>query len=141
MAEKKTKLAENKIKPTTGSVEGFLNTITPVQKREDSFVLLDMMKAASGVEPVLWSNSFIGFGTKVHKSTTTGRESEWMRLGFAPRKTNLSVYFGNYMDNHTAALEKLGKHKTGMGCLYINKLADVDLNVLQEMIAAGCAAG
>lgn len=138
MAEKKTKLADNKIKPTTESVEDFLNSITPQQKREDSFVLLEMMKKASKEEPVLWNNSFVGFGIKRHKSPTTGRESDWMRIGFAPRKANLSLYFGGHVDAHSAALEKLGKHKAAMGCLYINKLADIDLKVLEGMIEAGC---
>ena len=138
MAEKKTKLADNKTKPTTASVEDFLNRITPEQKREDSFVLLEMMKKASKEEPVLWNNSFVGFGIKRHKSPHTGREADWMRIGFAPRKTNLSLYFGSYVDAHAAALEKLGKYKAGMGCLYINKLADVYLKVLKGMIEAGC---
>ena len=137
MAEKKAKLAENKTKPTSASVEEFLNTITPDQKREDSFLLLAMMKKASKEEPVLWSNSFIGFGIKRHKSPTTGREADWMRIGFAPRKTNLTLYFGSYVDTLTTALEKLGKYKAGMGCVYINKLADIDLKVLKGMIEAG----
>src|ERR1700741_3307990 len=115
MADKKSKLAENKTKPTNASVEDFLNSITPEQKREDSFVLLEMMKKGSKEEPVLWSNSFIGFGMKRHKSPATGREADWMRIGFAPRKANLSLYFGTYADTHAAALEKLGKHKAGMG--------------------------
>jgi len=138
MAQMKTKLADNKTKPTTASVEDFLNTITPEQKREDSFVLLEMMKKASKEEPVLWNNSFVGFGIKRHKSQSTGRESDWMRIGFAPRKSNLSLYFGTYVNAHAAALEKLGKHKAAMGCLYINKLADIDLKVLKGMIEAAC---
>lgn len=137
MTEKKSKLADNKIKPTSASVEDFLNSITPEQKRKDSFVLLEMMKKASKEEPVLWSNSFVGFGIKRHKSPS-GREADWMRMGFSPRKTNLSLYFGNYINEHTTALEKLGKYKAGMGCLYINKLADIDINVLKGMIEAGC---
>ena len=137
MAEKKTKLADNKTKPTTVSVKDFLNGITPEQKRKDSFVLLEMMKKASKEEPVLWSNSFVGFGIKRHKSPVTGREADWMRIGFAPRKTNLSLYFGVTVDAHAEVLEKLGKHKAGMGCLYINKLSDIDLKVLEEMIVAG----
>ncbi len=137
MAEKKSKLAVNKIKPTRASVEDFLNGITPEQKREDSFVLLAMMKQASKEAPVLWNNSFVGFGIKRHKSATTGRESDWMRIGFAPRKANLSLYFGNHVNAHAAALEKLGKYKAGMGCLYINKLADINLKVLKGMIDAG----
>jgi hypothetical protein len=138
MAKKKTKLADNKIKPTSASVEDFLNRITPEQKREDSFVLLEMMKTASREEPVLWSNSFVGFGIKRHKSPFTGRESDWMRIGFAPRKANLSLYFGTTVDSHAAALKKLGKHKAAMGCLYINKLSDIDLKVLKGMVEAGC---
>ncbi len=138
MAEKKSKLADNKTKPTTTSVEDFLNTITPEQKRKDSFVLLEMMKKASKEEPILWSNSFVGFGIKRHKSPATGREADWMRIGFAPRKTNLSLYFGAYVEDQAAMLEKLGKYKAGMGCVYINKLADIDLKVLKEMIVAGC---
>ena len=138
MTEKKSKLADNKTKPTSVSVENFLNSITPEQKREDSFVLLDMMKKASKEEPVLWSNSIVGFGIKRHKSPTTGREADWMRIGFAPRKANISLYFGINVDAHAAALEKLGKFKAGMGCVYINKLADIDLEVLKGMIEAGC---
>jgi hypothetical protein len=138
MAEKKTKLADNKTKPTTASVEDFLNNIGNEQKRKDSFVLLEMMKKASKEEPVLWSNSFVGFGIKRHKSPTTGREADWMGIGFAPRKTNLSLYFGDYVNAHAAALEKLGKYKAGMGCVYINKLADIDLIVFKGMIEAGC---
>ena len=138
MAGKKTKLANNKIKPTTASVENFLNSVTPEQKREDSFVLLEMMKKASKEKPVLWSNSFVGFGLKRHKSASTGRESDWMRIGFAPRKANLSLYFGSYVDSLAPALKKLGKYKAGMGCVYINKLAEIDLKVLKAMVEAGC---
>jgi hypothetical protein len=138
MAEKKTKLADNKIKPTTASVEDFLNHIDNEQKRKDSFVLLEMMKRASKEEPVLWSNSFVGFGLKRHKSPTTGREADWMRIGFAPRKANLTLYFGDHVNAHAAALEKLGKYKAGLGCLYINKLIDIDIKVLKGMIEAGC---
>ncbi len=137
MTDKKSKLADNKIKPTKASVADFLNGITPVQKRADCLVLLEMMKQASQEEPVLWSNSFVGFGMKRHKSTATGRESDWMRIGFAPRKADLSLYFGTPVSEHAAALEKLGKHRVAVACLYINKLADIDLKVLQGMIEAG----
>jgi len=139
MAEKKSKLADNKTKPTAQSVEEFLNGILPEQKRKDSLVLYELMKEAIGEEPILWSNSFVGFGIKRHKSAATGREADWMRIGFAPRKANISVYFGNYIESHAEALAKLGKYKAGMGCLYINKLADVDIDVLKEMIQAGLA--
>lgn len=134
MPEKKSKLVEIKTKPTTASVEDFINAIAEEQKRKDSFVLLEMMKKASGEEPVLWSSSIIGFGNKRYKSPTTGREVDWLLIGFAPRKANLSLYVSVGIAEHAEALKKLGKHKTGVGCLYINKLDDVDLNVLQEII-------
>ncbi len=134
MAEKKSKLVEIKTKPTAASVEDFINAIAGEQKRKDSFVLLEMMKAASGEAPVLWSSAIIGFGTKRYKSPATGREVDWLRIGFSPRKANLSLYISVGIKEHAAALEKLGKHKTGVGCLYINKLEDIDLKVLKEMI-------
>jgi Domain of unknown function (DU1801) len=136
MAEKKSKLAVIKTKPTTASAEDFINSLSNEQKRKDSFVLLEMMKKATGEAPILWSNAIIGFGIKRYKSPTSGREVDWLRIGFAPRKTNLSVYISVGIKEHAAALEKLGKHKTGVGCLYINKLEDIDIKVLKEMITA-----
>ncbi len=137
MAEKKSKLADIKTKPTTASVEDFINSVPDEQKRKDSFVLLEMMKKASGADPVLWSSSIIGFGNKRYKSPKTGREVDWLLIGFSPRKANLSLYLTMDIKGQQAeALEKLGKHKTSVGCLYINKLEDVDLKILERMIAA-----
>jgi len=136
MNEKKGKLDVIKTKPTAASVEEFINNLDSEQKRKDSFVLLEMMKSASGEEPVLWSNSIIGFGIKRFRSPTTNREVDWLLIGFSPRKTNLSLYLTVGIKEHAAALEKLGKHKTGVGCLYINKLEDIDLEVLKGMIDA-----
>jgi len=141
MAEKKSKLAEIKTKPTSASVEDFINAITDEQKRKDSFMLLEMMKKATGEEPVLWSNSIIGFGNKRYKSPATGREVDWLRIGFSPRKANLSLYISVGIKEHAAALKKLGKHKTGVGCLYINKLEDIDIEVLKGMLEASLKAG
>ncbi len=141
MAEKKSKLVEIKTKPTAASVVDFINSIADEQKRTDSFVLLEMMKKASGKEPVLWSSSIIGFGIKRYKSPTTGREVDWLKMGFAPRKANLSLYVSVGIQEHAAALEKLGKHKTGVGCLYINKLDDVDLKVLEGIVNASVKKG
>jgi len=134
MAEKKSKLVEIKTKPTSGSVEDFINSIDDAQKRKDSFVLLEMMKKASGEDPVLWSSSVIGFGNKRYKSPGTGREVDWLLIGFSPRKANLSLYLSMYTEDHADALKKLGKHKTGVGCLYVNKLEDINLKVLEEII-------
>jgi hypothetical protein len=93
-----------------------------------------MMKKASGEEPVLWSNAIIGFGNKRYKSPNTGREVNWFKIGFSPRKANLSLYLSDGIQEQADALKILGKHKTGVGCLYINKLSDVDVKVLKGMI-------
>ena len=130
-------MAENKTKPTSESVEDFINSIQDEQKRKDSFVLLEMMKKAIGEEPKMWGSSLIGFGQIRLKSPNTSREVDWIRLGFSPRKANLSLYIsGDINRQHAEALKKLGKHKTGVGCLYINKLDDIDLNILKGMIEA-----
>lgn len=130
-------MAEIKTKPTAASVVDFINRIEDEQKRKDSFVLLEIMKRASGKEPKMWGSSIIGFGQVSLKNPNNGKAVDWLQLGFSPRKANLSLYIsGDINQQHAEALKKLGKHKTGVGCLYINKLADVDLNILQEMIAA-----
>jgi hypothetical protein len=134
MAEKKSKLVEIKTKPTSASVEDFINSVPDEQKRKDSFVLMEMMKKASGEAPVLWSNTIIGFGNRRYKSPNTGREVDWLLIGFSPRKANLSLYLSMDINKHKDALNQLGKHKTGVGCLYINKLEDVDLKVLEGLI-------
>ncbi len=127
-------MAEIKTKPTAASVEDFINSVADEQKRKDSFVLLEMMKKATGEEPKMWGSSLIGFGNRRYKSPATGREVDWLVIGFSPRKANLSLYLSMNIKEHAATLEKLGKHKTGVGCLYINKLHDVDMAVLQGLI-------
>lgn len=129
-------MAEIKTKPTGESVEDFINKVPDRQKREDSFVILDMMKKASKNEPKMWGSGLIGFGDLRYKSPATGREVDWFIIGFSPRKANLSLYLGIDVKKHEAALKKLGKHKTGVGCLYINKLADIDVKVLKGMMEA-----
>lgn len=140
MAEKKSKFIEIKTKPTANSVDDFINAIQDEQKRKDSFVLLEMMKKASGEEPKMWGSSMIGFGNKRYKSPATGREVDWFLIGFSPRKANFSLHLIVDMQKHQDALNKLGKYKTGKGCLYINKLDDVDLKVLKGMIEASLKA-
>ena len=134
MAEKKGKLAEIKTKPTAASVEDFINAVPDEQKRKDSFAILEMMRKATGEEPAMWGSSIIGFGNVRYKSPKTGREVDWLHIGFSPRKANISLYLTMDVKKHGDALEKLGKHKTGVGCLYINKLADVDIKVLESMM-------
>ncbi len=134
-------MAEIKTKPTAGSVEAFLNTVKDEQKRKDSFVILEMMKKASGEEPEMWGSSIIGFGKQSVRSPATGREVDWLQIGFSPRKANFSLYLTGDIKKYDAALKKLGKHKTGKGCLYINKLEDVDIKVLKGLIEAALKAG
>lgn len=136
MAEKKGKLAEIKTKPTAASVQDFINAVPDEQKRKDSFAILEMMRKATGEEPAMWGSSIIGFGNVRYKSPKTGREVDWLRIGFSPRKANISLYLTMDIKKHGDTLEKLGKHKTGVGCLYITKLADVDIKVLEGMIKA-----
>ena len=128
------KLVEIKTKETTASVEDFINAVKEEQKRNDSFLLLNLMKKATKQEPKMWGASIIGFGNIRYKSPATGREVDWFRIGFSPRKASLSLYLSLNIQSHAALLKKLGKHKTGAGCLYINKLADIDMKVLEEMI-------
>ncbi|MCF8448288.1 MAG: DUF1801 domain-containing protein [Taibaiella sp.] len=134
MAEKKSKLANIKTKENNASVADFINTVADEQKRSDSFELLKMMQTATGEEPKMWGSSLIGFGNVRYKSPATGREVDWLRIGFSPRKANLSLYLTMDIKKYETTLAKLGKHKTGVGCLYINKLEDIDIKVLQELI-------
>lgn len=129
-----SKLVEIKTKETTASVTGFLETIADAQKRKDSEIILKMMEKATKEKPKMWGASMIGFGNKRYKSPATGREVDWFKIGFAPRKANLSLHLTLDIKQHAEALAKLGKHKTGAGCLYINKLEDVDIKVLEQII-------
>ncbi len=133
---KKGKLAEIKTKQNSGSVEDFIKTVPDEKKRKDSFVLLKMMQKASGEKPKMWGASLIGFGNKIYESPTSGRQVEWFKVGFSPRKANLTLYLMDYGKDRTDVLKKLGKHKTNGGCIYINKLEDVDLKVLKGMVEA-----
>ena len=141
MADKKSKLVEIKTKQNDASVEEFLNGISEEQKRDDSLEILEMMKKATGEEPKMWGSSMIGFGLKRYKSPATGREVDWFKIGFSPRKANLSLHLTIDIKKYSDALEKLGKHKTGAGCLYVNKLDDVDLKVLKQIIESAWKAG
>jgi len=128
------KLAQIKTKETNASVSDFINAVPDEQKRKDSFTLVQMMQKATKEEPKMWGSSLIGFGNVRYKSPATGREVDWLRIGFSPRKANLSLYLTLDIKAYAALLKKLGKHKTGVGCLYINKLGDVDMKVLEELI-------
>ena len=128
------KLAQIKTKENDSSVEDFINSVKNEVMRKDSFILLKMMQKASKEKPKMWGSSMIGFGNKIYKSPATGREVEWFKIGFSPRKANISLHLVLDIKKHSAELKKLGKHKTGVGCLYINKLDDVDVKVLEKLI-------
>ena len=130
------KLAKIKTQENSSSVEDFINKVPEEQKRKDSFVLLKLMEKATKEKPKMWGSSMIGFGNVRYKSPTSGREVDWFKIGFSPRKANLSLHLIFDMKAHADELKKLGKHKTGMGCLYINKLEDVDMKVLEVLINA-----
>ena len=131
-------MAELKTKLTAQDPKDFLNTIEPEQKRKDSFELLKIFTEVTGEKPVMWGSSIIGYGTYHYKSQKSRQEGDWFLVGFSPRKQNLTLYILHGNDTNKELLAKLGKHKTsggGMGgCLYINKLADVDQKVLAELI-------
>ena len=128
------KLVEIKTKQNEASVESFLESVADEQKRKDSQAIIKMMKKATKEEPKMWGSSMIGFGKLRYKSPATGREVDWFNIGFSPRKANISLHLTMSLNNHSPLLKKLGKHKTGGGCLYINKLADVDVKVLEQII-------
>ncbi|MAT53350.1 MAG: hypothetical protein CMN32_02635 [Saprospirales bacterium] len=128
----------NKTQPNDGSVEAFLNSVEDEQKRKDAWQVLNMMKEITGYEPVLWGPSIVGFGT-YHYKYESGREGDFMRTGFSPRKTALTVYIMPGFGRYEELMAKLGKYKTGKSCLYIKRLSDVDQGVLRELIAESVA--
>jgi hypothetical protein len=133
-------MAENKTRPTDAGVADFLNTIEDERKRADSFALLAMMREATGQEPKMWGPAIVGFGD-VHYRYESGREGDWFRVGFSPRKANLTLYLTEGFPRYEELLARLGKHTTGKSCLYIKRLADVDPAVLRELIEAAAAGG
>ncbi|HEU0291830.1 MAG TPA: DUF1801 domain-containing protein [Anaerolineales bacterium] len=128
------KKVELKTKVNAASVEGFLNTVTDEQKREDCFELLRLMQQVTKEAPKMWGSSIVGFGS-YHYKGASGREGDWLLTGFSPRKQNLTLYIMGGFDLHKDLLKKLGKYKTSVGCLYIKKLDDVDKKVLKELVA------
>lgn len=130
------KVAVIKTKETDSSVEGYIATLKSEQQQADSLALIKLMQKVSKEKPKLWGSSIIGFGNKRYKSPTSGREVDWFKIGFAPRKANISLYLMLNLQTHADALIKLGKHKTGAGCVYINKLSDIDMKVLESLLVA-----
>jgi nucleoid DNA-binding protein len=125
-------MAEIKTKMTKTSVTDFLAKIPDAEKRKDALVLLKLFKKITGEKPRMWGSSIVGFGTFHYKSKSS--EGDWFMTGFSPRKQNLTLYVLEWQGDDSNLLKKLGKHKRGGGCLYINKLADVDEKILAKLI-------
>lgn len=136
--------AELKTKPTDAEVSAFVAKVENPTRRADAETLLQIYSEATGMEPQMWGPSIIGYGS-YHYKYESGREGDMCRAGFSPRKANIVLYLmGGYSNPATQKTmddlrARLGKHKTGSSCLYINKLADVDTDVLKEMVAVDLA--
>jgi len=126
-------MAELKTRPGDESVDAFLAGVGDETKRKDCLTLVKIMKKATRAKPKMWGGTIVGFGS-YHYRYASGREGDWFLVGFSPRKQNLSLYLMAGFDGSGALLKKLGKHKTGKSCLYVNKLADIDLDVLTELV-------
>jgi hypothetical protein len=126
-------MAELKTKPNDQDVEAYLNSVEDEEKRQACFTVLKIMEDATGAPARMWGDSIVGFGT-YHYKYASGRDAEWMLTGFAPRKRNLTLYIMSGFDEYEALLGDLGKHKTGKSCLYINKIEDIDLDVLKDLV-------
>ena len=126
-------MAENKTQKTGASVEEFLASVESKTRREDGFRVLELMQEVTGLEPEMWGPSIVGFGD-YHYRYESGREGDFFLTGFSPRKQSLSLYIMAGFDGCDGLLSRLGKHRKGAACLYINKLADVDMDVLRELV-------
>ncbi len=126
-------MAKLKTQKTDASVGAFLDGVPSEKKREDSYAILELMQEVTGQEPAMWGTSIVGFGSYCYKYAS-GSEGEWPLVGFSPRKQNLTLYIMSGFDDYDALLADLGKYKTGKACLYINKLEDVDLETLRELV-------
>ena len=126
-------MAELKTKENETSVEAFLNGIEDEQRRKDCQAVAKMMQQVTKAKPKMWGSAIVGFGN-YHYKYASGREGDWMLVAFSPRKQNLTLYITAGFDGREDLMMKLGKHKTGKGCLYINKLSDIDTTVLKTLI-------
>jgi hypothetical protein len=131
-------MAENKTQANAASVEAFLRAVADPKRRADADAVTAMMARLSGEPAAMWGPSIIGFGRYRYRYDS-GREGEMCRLGFSPRKAELVLYLLDDTPEQVALLERLGKHRRGKGCLYVKRLADVDLGVLEELVRSRIA--
>ena len=132
-------MAELKTRPNDASVDDFLNGVTDDRKRADCRTLVQLMSEATGAEPKMWGDNIVGFGT-YHYKYASGREGDWMQVGFSPRKQNLTLYIMSGFSRYEELMKSLGKHSTGKSCLYIKKLDDVDMTTLKKLVEESVAA-
>ncbi|MBC8370215.1 MAG: DUF1801 domain-containing protein [Planctomycetes bacterium] len=125
-------MSQNKTQKTKESVFKYLNAVEHKQQRADSKAIHKMMKAATGCKGAMWGESIIGYGD-IELKYASGRELDWFKIGFSPRKGKISLYVWCPTPEYEKLLAKLGKHKRSKGCLYVNKLSDVDVDVLQQI--------
>lgn len=125
-------MAELKTQKNDGDVNEFVNSIDP-KRQKDCRTLIAMMTDITGEEPCMWGESIIGFGSD-HYQYASGREVDWFQVGFSPRKQNFSLYVMADFPERADLMSQLGKHKTGKSCLYVNKLADINLDILRQLI-------
>jgi len=126
---------ELKTKRTKQSVASFIAAVPDLEERKDSRVILKMMQEITGEKPAMWGTSIIGFGQYHYKSERSTQEGDWPITGFSPRKDSLSLYIMSGFGDHGSLMKKLGKHKTGKGCLYIKRLSDVHMPTLKKLVA------
>ena len=126
-------MAELKTKPNQQNVETFIEVVEPEWKRDDARALLKLIQNITSEQPCMWGDSIIGFGN-YHYKYDSGREGDWFLTGFSPRKQSTTIYIMGGFDGQEELLEKLGKHKKSVGCLYIKKLAEVDIHILEKII-------
>ena len=127
-------MAKLKTKRKKTSVYKFLNQVKDDKKRKDAKELLKIFKQVTRLQPAMWGNSIIGFGSYHYKSTKSSQEGDWPLTGFSPRSQNLTVYIMPGFEKFKKELKDIGKHKIGASCLYINKLEDIDIKVLKKII-------
>jgi len=131
-------MVENKTKPGEQDPERFIEAVEPEWKRDDARTICAMMKRLSGKPPVMWGPSIVGFG-QYHYKYESGREGDSLMTGFSPRKTALTLYVMAGFKQRPDFMERLGKYKTGKSCLYVKRLSDIDMAVLEELVAADIA--
>ncbi|MGV9010434.1 DUF1801 domain-containing protein [Brevundimonas sp.] len=131
-------MSDLKTQPTDASVADFLAAVEPASRRADVQTLATLLTEVTGEPPVMWGPSIVGFGRYTYVNTTK-KPADWPIIGFSPRKANLTVYIMPGFDGYADLLARLGKHKTSVSCLYLNRLSDVDLDVLREMASRSVA--